>query len=84
VIEIVGEITRIKIPHKAFQWIPLEIGVGTKEIKEDIPVEPISRTEVITFLKEDIINPYRDYFKQNYSKSVKETFVLSRKIFTLI
>ena len=27
VIEIVGEITRINIPHKDFQWIPLEVGV---------------------------------------------------------
>ena len=76
VIEIIGEITRIKIPHKDFQWIPLEVGVGKKEIKEDFPLEPISKTEVIAFLKEDIISPYRDYFKRNYKESIKETFVL--------
>ncbi len=76
VIEIIGELTRIKIPCEGFQWIPLEIGVGMKEINEDIPVELNSRTEIITFLKEDIINPYRDYFEQTYKKSAKESFVL--------
>jgi hypothetical protein len=80
-LEIVGELTKIKIPHEDFNWIPLEVGVGTKEIDEDISVEPISRTEVIAFLKEDIINPYRGYFEQGHKESVRETFVLFTKDF---
>ncbi len=76
VFETIGELKRIKIPHKDFQCIPLEIGVGAKEIDETIPVPPINRTEIIDFLKEDIINPYRAYFREKHNESVKETFVL--------
>jgi hypothetical protein len=61
--ELVAKLTRIRIPHKDYKFIPLEVGLGTKEIDEDIVVKPINRKEVIKFLKSDIINPYRSYYK---------------------
>jgi hypothetical protein len=74
--ELVGKLTTIRIPHKAYKCIPLEVGLGTKEIDEDIEVKPINRKEIIRFLKSDIINPYRSYYKKKHGKGIKETFVL--------
>jgi hypothetical protein len=74
--ELVGKLTTIRIPHKAYKCIPLEVGLGTKEIDEDIEVKPINRKEIIQFLKSDIINPYRSYYKKKHGKGIKETFVL--------
>jgi hypothetical protein len=74
--ELVGKLTTIRIPHKAYKFIPLEVGLGTKEIDEDIGVKPINRKEIIKFLKSDIINPYRSYYKTERGEGIKETFVL--------
>jgi len=52
------------------------VGLGTKEIDEDIEVKPINRKEIIKFLKNDIINPYRSYYKKKHGVGIKETFVL--------
>jgi hypothetical protein len=52
------------------------VGLGTKEIDEDIEVKPINRKEIIKFLKSDIINPYRSYYKTKHVEKIKETFVL--------
>jgi len=60
-LELVGKLTTIRIPHNDYNFIPLEVGLGTKEIDEDIEVKPINRKEIIKFLKSDIINPYRSY-----------------------
>ena len=74
--ELVGKLTTIRIPHKNYKFIPLEVGLGTKEIDEDIEVKPINRKEIIIFLKSDIINPYRSYYKKKHGEKIKETFVL--------
>ncbi|MGD2251239.1 MAG: hypothetical protein PVF58_22810 [Candidatus Methanofastidiosia archaeon] len=74
--EVVGNITAIKIPHKDYGCIPLEVGLDIREIDEDIDVEPINRKEVISFLKEDIINPYKKHYKEKHKDSIKDTFVL--------
>lgn len=74
--ELVGKLTRIRIPHKDYKFIPLEVGLGTKEIDEDIVVKPINRKEIIKFLKSDIINPYRSYYETKHGARIKETFVL--------
>ena len=74
--ELVGQLTTIRIPHKDYNFIPLEVGLGTKEIDEDIEVKPINRKEIIKFLKNDIINPYRGYYKKKQGEGIKETFVL--------
>jgi Mg/Co/Ni transporter MgtE len=75
-LELVGKLTTIRIPHKAYNFIPLEVGLGTKEIDEDIRVKPINKKEIIKFLKSDIINPYRSYYKKKHGEKIKETFVL--------
>ena len=67
--EVVGELIKMR-------YIPLEIGLNIQEIDEDIDVEPINRKETIDFLKNDIINPYREYYKTKHGHSVKDTFVL--------
>jgi hypothetical protein len=76
--ELVGKLTTIKIPHKEYEFIPLEVGLGTKKIDVDIEVKPINRKEIIKFLKNDIINPYRSYYKEKNKndEEIKETFVL--------
>ncbi|MCK4736755.1 MAG: hypothetical protein KAT65_30145 [Methanophagales archaeon] len=74
--ELVGKLTKIRIPHKDYKFIPLEVGLGTKEIDEDVEVKPINRKEIINFLKSDIINPYRSYYKKKQGEGIKETFVL--------
>ncbi|NIA11474.1 MAG: hypothetical protein GWP10_17545 [Nitrospiraceae bacterium] len=55
--ELVGKLTTIKIPHRDYGVIPLEVALGTKKIDEGIEVKPINRKEIIKFLKEDVINP---------------------------
>jgi Mg/Co/Ni transporter MgtE len=74
--ELVGKLTTIRIPHKDYKFIPLEVALGTKEIDEDIEVKPINRKEIIKFLKSDIINPYRSHYKTKHGEGIKETFVL--------
>jgi hypothetical protein len=72
----VGKLTTIKIPHRDYGFIPLEMALGTKEIDKGIEVRPINRKEIIKFLKEDVINPYRSYYKNKNDETIKETFVL--------
>ena len=74
--ELVGKLTTIKIPHKDHEFIPLEVALGTKEIDKGIEVHPINREKIIEFLKEDVINPYRSYYKNKNDETIKETFVL--------
>jgi len=75
--EFVGKLTTIKIPHRDCEFIPLEVALGTKTIDADIKVNSKNRKEVISFLKEDIINPYRNYYEnENNGDTIKKTFVL--------
>ena len=74
--ELLGKLTTIKIPHRDYGVIPLEVALGTKKIDEGIEVKPINRKEIIKFLKEDVINPYRSYYKNKNDETTKETFVL--------
>ena len=79
--ELVGELTTIKIPHKDHEFIPLEVALGTEKIDEDIEVLPINRKEIIKFLNDRIINPYRSYYKNKNNETIKRTFVLSTQAF---
>jgi len=72
--ELIGKLTAIKIPHKDHKFIPLEVALGTETIDDAIEVKPINRKEIIKFLKEDVITPYRSYYKND--ETPKETFVL--------
>ncbi len=56
--------------------------MGTREFDESTTIDPINETEVITFLKDDIIHPYREYYKTKHGTKIKETFVvLTKEIF---
>ena len=74
--EIIGKLTRIKIPHRAYGCIPLELCFDVKEIDEKIQVDSINRKEIIKFLKKDIIKLYRKYYKSKYGESIKESFLV--------
>ena len=74
--ESVGKLTTIKILHSDYGFIPLEVALGTKKIDVGIEVKLINRKEIIKFLKDDVINPYRSYYKNNNDETIKETFVL--------
>ena len=73
-IEVIRKLTTIRIPAGNRKYIPLEIAIGTKNI-DKIEVELKNRKEVIEFLKEDIITPYRRYIKSK-GKKLRDTFIL--------
>ena len=76
-IESVSELTRIEIPHKDYTFVPLEVALGVKEIDSSKKIEPKNRKEIVQFLCDDIINPYRKYYKENKDRdTIKETFLL--------
>jgi hypothetical protein len=81
VFEVVGELTMIKIPHKEFGCIPLEVAADVREIDENVKIEPKYRDEVIEFLKYDIVSPYRKYYKSKHGDSTRETFILLTREF---
>ena len=59
-IELVGEVTRIKIPHKKCGFLLIEEVIGVKEIDVDANIEePINGRGIIDFLNDKILNPYR-------------------------
>ncbi|MBU7046556.1 MAG: TIR domain-containing protein [Theionarchaea archaeon] len=74
--EAIGKLTNIKIPHEDYRCIPLEIQLSTYGIDEDIKTEPIYRKEILEFLKNDIISPYRNYYREAFGKAIRSTFVL--------
>ena len=75
--KILAELVTIKIPHKDYGFIPLEIAVDFKQI-EIVTNNPINQNEVIEFLKNDIINPYRKKHKEAHAEQsiTEETFIL--------
>lgn len=74
--EVVGKLTTIKIPHKDYRNIPLEIALDIRQLRDDLKIELINREEIIEFLKNDIVNPYRKYYEDMNGEKVKETFVV--------
>lgn len=76
IFELIDKLISIEIPHKDYDSIPLEICVGTKNIDENINVDLINRKEIIEFLKNDLINPYRKYYNDRFGKRIKDTFVI--------
>lgn len=77
--KVVGEISTIQIPHEDYSFIPLEVAIDIKEIESGVKVkDPINRDDVIEFLKNDIINPYRKLHKEEHGEQsiIKETFIV--------
>ena len=46
--EVIGELTAIKIPHKSYQFVPLEVVLDAREIDEAIELEPENRRPIST------------------------------------
>ena len=67
--EVIGELVQL-------EYIPFEIGAGAQEFDEPTDIDIKNRKEVIAFLKDDIINPYKRYCKNKRGNSIKETFLL--------
>ena len=67
--KVIKLITTIKIPHRERKLVPFEVAVDVKDIKEQ-ELENINRTEIIDFYKNDIVNPYKRYYKSEYNDSV--------------
>jgi hypothetical protein len=59
-------LTSIKIPPSKFGFIPIQIAIGIVDNMSSSRI--ISNDSAITFLKNDILKPYRKYFKENYSE----------------
>lgn len=76
-LKVVGELTTIKIFHEDYIFIPLEIAIDITEI-EMIVQDPINMRKVIDFLNYDIINPYREMYREKYDEQsiIKDTFIL--------
>jgi len=79
----VCELSRIGIHHEDYETIPLEIAIGTCVLDTSLPIEPINRAEIIQFLKNDIINPYREYCKREFNEKLRTTFVVATEDFVL-
>ena len=77
-LEIIGNISAIRIPHKDYGYVPVEAALGMKEFDDGINIkDQINRKKTIQFLNEDIINPYRKiYEKEHNGESIKKTFIL--------
>ncbi len=76
-LKVVGGLSTIKIPHKDYIFIPLEIAIDITEI-EMIVKDPINLRKVIDFLNDDLINPYREIYREKYGEQsiIKQTFIL--------
>lgn len=77
--KVIGEVSMIQIPHEDYDFIPLEIAIDIKEFEMGVKVkDSINRSEVIDFLKNDIINPYRKLYKEKHGEQsiIKETFIV--------
>ena len=77
--KIIKMVSMIRIPHRDYEFVPFELAVDVKEIKEQ-EIENINRKEIIQFYKNDIVNSYKRYYKSRYNNdSIKETFVVYTK-----
>jgi len=78
----IGDISRIPTYLSEYKYIQLEIGIGFKNIDESIEIDYKNRSEIIKFLKTDIITPYRKMYKEKVGKSIRNTFVvLTQEVF---
>ncbi len=68
-------VTTLRIPHRDCKFVPFELAVDVKEIKEK-EIENINRKEIIEFYKNDIVKSYKKYYKSKHNDSIKQTFVV--------
>lgn len=68
--------------YRDYDKIPLEIGIGYSEFDENADLEGIglsTENNTISFLKSYIINEYRNWYKDKYNTSIKESFIVLTK-----
>lgn len=79
VFEFIKGITGIKIPYEV-KRIPVEIAIGLfKSNLEYMESYEVYEKEAIQFLNTYIINEYREWYRQKYEVSPKETYILITK-----
>ena len=69
----------IKIPHKNYGYIPIEIAVDLFNIDYDYYVKVFNRSDFIKILKNDLLLLYKNYYKDIHDTSIKKTFILLTK-----
>jgi hypothetical protein len=77
--KVVEEVSMLNLPHKDYDFIPLEIAIDIRDIETGVKIKDlINRDEVIDLLKNDIITPYRELYedKRGEQSKIKETFIL--------
>lgn len=79
--EILGTLISIEIPHKDYGDIPFEIALDAREFDDISKVELINRNEIVDFLKNDILSPYRRYYRAKNKKPIKNTFIVATEHF---
>ncbi len=80
---VVFMLTTIRIRHEKFKLIPLEIAIDVLEVEdEDLPLIDLpNRSQMVEFLKRDLLTPYRKLYRKKYGRSLKHTFVIIKENF---
>ena len=76
------EILEHRTPYKGYRKIPLEIAIGTEYFDKWARFdgrELICEDSTIRFLKTRIINYYHKWYKRQYRRSPKSTFIVFTK-----
>ena len=78
VFRIIKETSSISVPLLDPIYIPVEIAVAEEFISKDF--NPINQTDVVRFLKNDILSNYREYYKsKNNGRPIHESYVVITK-----
>jgi hypothetical protein len=75
--ELISNFASIRIPHKDYANIPIEIALDAREFDVNSEIELINQSEIIRFLKNDILSRYRKYYKGKYGTPTKSTFIVA-------
>ena len=70
-----GHLLVIDIPVEGYEFIPLEIAIDLVDFDEG-DVGLINSDKIIEFLKNNILTPYRKYYKKMNGCSIKESFIV--------
>src|SRR5712692_5583135 len=71
---IIYEVSRLAIPFNTPKLVPFEVAVGVTDLNTNF--DPIDQDETVRFLKLDLLDYYKKYYKQEKGYSIKDTFVV--------
>jgi hypothetical protein len=71
---IIYEVSRLAIPFNTPKLVPFEVAVGVADLNTNF--DPIDQDETVRFLKLDLLDCYKKYYKQEKGYSIKDTFVV--------